>query len=342
MFESARIKLTAWYVVIIMFVSLVFSVAFYQVSTRELSRLIERIEAAEQGVALMRLRPGAMVGMALSPNLPPLEELQDIQRRLQLRLLLINLGILAGSSVAGYFLAGKTLQPIQTMVEKQQQFIANASHELRTPLATLQVEMEAMLLEKHITVRDVRKLIRSNLEEVRSLEELANGLLRIAQLQEETEATAFTPVSVRDVVVAAEKKVGPLAVQKRIVLKRELNDSIVMGNEADLTAVFAILLENAIKYSLPKGSIHIRSQQTARDVQISIRDSGPGIRPEDLSHIFERFYRADTSRSETTGFGLGLSIAQEIVVRHGGSIRVESELGTGSTFTVQFPRMVKS
>jgi len=337
MFEAARMKLTAWYVVIIFLVSVLFSVAFYQLSTRELSRLTQRIERFEATTADSLLRPGMRNGPGPMADLPRLEELRDIQQRLLFRLVLINLVILAGTAAGGYFLAGKTLKPIQEMMQKQNTFISNASHELRTPLATLQAEMEAQLLEKKISHQDAKRLIQSNLEEVHSLKQLANGLLRTAEMNSSSVSQQLQKISLLAVVKAAEKKVRSPARKKAITIRREIEDATVLGMAADLISVFGILLENAIKYSPTGSEVHVSSKKTTRFIQIFVQDSGKGIAKKDLPYIFDRFYRADASRSETDGFGLGLSIARELLLANKGEITVSSRPRKGSTFIVTLP-----
>src|SRR5690348_8980046 len=158
MFQSARLKLTAWYLVIIMLVSVTFSVAFYRAATVEIQHVIERIRFLQQQSNQLQLPtpPNAII---------TLDQLEDVKIRLQYALIFVNGVIFVLAGGAGYFLAGRTLKPIQVMVDEQNQFISDASHELRTPIATLRAEMEASLLEKHLSDKEARKLIGSNLEE---------------------------------------------------------------------------------------------------------------------------------------------------------------------------------
>ncbi len=200
MFQSARLKLTTWYLLIIMLVSGTFSIAFYRASTNEIQRVIDRIHYVQsQGSQLMLPPP---------PNaVITLDELQEVKTRLQLALIIVNGFIFLLAGGAGYFLAGRTLRPIQIMVDEQNQFISDASHELRTPIATLRAEMEATLLEKHLGDKEARGLIESNLEELGRLQELANSLLQLAHMSDK-EGITNNIVQLSEVIQMAHKKVA--------------------------------------------------------------------------------------------------------------------------------------
>lgn len=335
MFESARLKLTAWYLLIITLISLLFSVAFYHASTREIERLINRLEFRQEF-------PGRPVPdrrfLFENPNLPNLEELEQSKRQLMFMLLLINSGVIAVAGVAGYFLAGRTLRPIKEMIDEQHQFISDASHELRTPIATLRAEMEGSLLEKHISDKQARTLISSNLEELGTLQGLSNNLLQLAQVDTVGLEKSMQNLSILEVIKAAERKVKLLANKKQITLKTQSKEYVVSGDKASLIEALVILLDNAVKYSPTKTTIIISTKENSRTVTIEVKDQGIGISEKDLPHIFERFYRADASRSKTEGYGLGLSIAKKIIEGHHGTIAVKSNENQGTTFSITLPR----
>lgn len=329
MFQSARLKLTAWYLLIIMAISVAFSVAIYKVLEAEFAR-VERIQRLRRELQL----PFQFRRPVIDP-----EVLQESQNRLWATLILINLGILGTAGVAGYFLAGRTLKPIQDMVDEQSRFITDASHELRTPLTSLKSEIEVNLRDKNLNLADARKLLESNLEEVNSLQYLSDNLIKMTQYQKVDDRHIFERVSLAGALNEANRKVGNLAKRKNITIKSKITDVEILGDRQSLVELFVIFLDNAIKYS-PKGkTVTLTSQKMDGSVEIKIIDQGIGIDEKDIPHLFNRFFRADKSRSksESGGYGLGLSIAKQIAEEHKGSIKVESQLGQGTSFTIRFP-----
>ena len=335
MFKSARLKLTAWYLLIIMMVSLLFSVVIFIGVNRELSRF-ERLSQ------LRREREGEGFLVPMPPRgLPTLdpEVIGETRNRLVAVLVLVNLGILGISGAAGYFLAGKTLKPIVKMMEEQNRFIADASHELGTPLTALKTTTEVTLRDKKLTFKQAKALLVDNLEEINSLQTLSNNLLQLAQ-QEETNGTInLGEVSLNEVFAEATRKADSLARKKEIKIVAETKDYRLKGDNNSLVELLIILLDNAIKYSPPKSTINVGATKIDHMVQISVNDQGMGIEKTDLPHIFDRSYRADKSRTGGTaaGYGLGLPIAKKIVEMHNGTINVESVLKKGTTFTVKLP-----
>src|SRR3989344_8850426 len=163
MFKKARLKLTAWYLLIIMLISLAFSIAIDHLLTLELTR-VERVQRLRQERRIPRI-----------PAIDP-EVIEETKNRLRINLILINLGILGAAGVAAYFLAGRTLKTIKNMVDEQNRFITDSSHELRTPITSLKTEMEVNLRDKKLN-KDTRKILESNLEEVNSLQSLSDNLI---------------------------------------------------------------------------------------------------------------------------------------------------------------------
>lgn len=336
MFNQARLKLTLWYIAIIFLISSLFSMAFYAVSTQELQRVVGRIERNQNEWNSQFQQPPPP-----KPGMPTIEELQASSQRLFTSLIFINGIILVISGGAAYFLAGRTLKPIRLMVEEQNQFISNSSHELRTPLATLRAEMEGSLLEKQISDKQARVLVRSNLEEITRLQRLSNNLLQITKLHSPNPTKYSGQVSIEAVVNDAVKQVSKLAKNKRIQIVKRVGNYNVQGDKDSLQELLVILLENAIKYSKKDTKIKISTNKSRNDVVIQVKDQGIGISKKDLPFVFDRFYRSDKSRSQTDGFGLGLSIAKQIVNKHNGTIQVVSKPKKGSVFTVKLP-LVKS
>lgn len=322
MFKEARIKLTVWYLAIIMAISLSFSgVIFFGINS-ELNRIENFQKVRIQGIVRGFPEP-----TDISPS-PDTDAINDARARILLTLGFINLSILIFSGLGGYFLAGQTLDPIKEMVEKQKEFVSNASHELRTPLTSLKTEIEVALRDKKMSVNDFKKLLSSNLEDVDRMQKLSNYLLKLNRY-ERTGYVKFEKVDLKSVV---QKAAGTLKFKSKFDLS--LEKSIVLGNEDSLIDLVVILLDNAVKYGNSKKIEVI----TKKGGTLEVQDHGVGISKEEIPHIFDRFYRADASRNKekTDGYGLGLSIAKSIVDLHGATIQVKSKPGKGTIFKVSF------
>lgn len=333
MFQSARLKLTAWYLLIIMLISISFSMAIYNILTFELDR-VEMMQRSRQE----RMLPDNFREKHLRSI--DLEVIDESKNRLQNILLLINLGIFGLSSIAGYFLAGRTLKPIKEMVDEQNRFITDASHELRTPLTSLKSEIEVNLRLKDLDLKEAKKILASNLEEVNKLQYLSDNLIKLTKYQKNSSNFTVEKISLKVIVSEAIKKISTIAKNKKITIKNTLQEISLTADRQSLIEVFTILLDNAIKYSPKNTIITLSSKILDHLIQINIQDQGIGIDKKDLSHLFDRFYRSDKSRtkSDTNGYGLGLSIAKQIIDKHQGFIKVESGIGQGTTFIIQLPK----
>lgn len=322
-FDSAKLKLAGWYFLIILIISMLFSFAMYNFANKVFSRFGD----------LQTLRQkGSEEDFAQT-----LDAIKDYDReQFIIHLVSINLIISGIAGSAGYFLAGRTLKPIKNMMAEQNRFITDASHELKTPLTSLRTEFEVAMLEEDMSKQESKILIKSSFEEIVRLQGLAEKLIELTQLNKRNTVLANKEVGLLDVIEGALKKIVPIAKQKRITINNQVDDYVLKGEFQSLCELFIILLDNAIKYSPQKTEITLTSQNTDHQVEIHVIDQGVGISQKDLPHVFNRFYRADKSRS-TSGYGLGLSIAREIVNLHRGSIHVESLKDRGTDFTVRLP-----
>lgn len=323
MFKQARVKLTAWYLAIIMVISLSFSVVIYVGVNRELVRF-ENAQTVRQHWAEGLDATLRANGLPIPPDRPPAFDSETIEAS-RIRIIsvlgLINLAILALAGGGGYFLAGLTLEPIKKNMDEQKEFVSNASHELRTPLTSLTSEIEVALRDKNLTNSNAKNLLRSNLDDVKKMSKLTNYLLEMNRFENKKGDIPMTKVDLKSIVETATAKMG---------VNTNLKHSVVEGNEDALTELVTILVDNAIKYS-PKGKkVEVRTRPGGI---LEVEDHGKGISAVDIPHIFERFYRSDKSHG-TDGYGLGLSIAKSIVDAHGGKISVVSRVGKGSKFTV--------
>lgn len=334
MFEQTTTRLTGLYLGIIMVISLFFSINLYHVSMQELNRDFRR-----QGVAIDRL-PGSLIPRELRSQL--LDEGIDVMNEAKMhilgRLLLTNLFILVGGGFVSYYLARRTLQPIEESHQALERFTADASHELRTPIAAMQTEIEVALMNPKLTLSEAKTQLTSNLEELSHLTALSEGLLKLASL--ENKSMTKSQVSLKSIINEATKRVKTASVAKKIEIARTINEDIeVTVDRAAIIEAISILLDNAIKYSTAKSTVDVSLRKDGKSAVIEVSDKGAGIRKADQPYIFERFYRADAARNKqaTEGYGLGLAIAKNIVELHDGSIAAKSIPNKGSTFSIRLP-----
>lgn len=247
-------------------------------------------------------------------------------------LIVVNVFALTLGGFASYFLARRTLRPIQDASRAQGRFISDASHELRTPLAVMQSEIEITLRGKS-TKTELETLARSNLEEVNRLHELSDRLLQLSS----GGALKRSAVIVEDAVIDAVTPHLKKSEERSIEIVNKTDQSVARANANSLRDVLSIFIDNAIKYSPNRSKITLSSETSGRSVYVSVADKGRGIAERDMPFIFDRFYRADSSRTsaDIRGYGLGLSIAKQMVDMMHGDIFVKSTLGKGTTFTIR-------
>ena len=329
LFESATLKLTGWYLVILMVLSLLFSAILFQIASTELRR---SLRAPVHGVLF---DSGMFMETEASRTFRQSRYDEGIARLVGNLVIMNAVTLVAGGGVS-YMLARRTLRPIQETVEAQSRFTSDASHELRTPLAIMRSEIEVGLRDTSATKADYRELLRSNLEEVDRLRELSDRLLVLASERD----LPLESISLDAAAITAVSHVVKLAQQKAISVVNEVRPEKIRGNQEALSDVVTILLENAVKYSPGKTVVTLTSESKGRSILLHVIDQGPGIAAEDVPYVFDRFYRVDDSRSRqhVEGHGLGLSIARRIVDQHHGELTVKSEVGVGTTFTVRLPR----
>lgn len=241
--------------------------------------------------------------------------------------------------VAGLFLAKRALIPIQLSWEKQQQFIADASHELRTPLSVILLNLERLFRNPDHTIEQESERIMVSMQETKRLNKLVADLLTLARSDSNEIQIMRQRIRVDEIVQQSVQAFLPLAAMKETEIVTHIDHALeTMGDAERLQQLMIILLDNALKYSHERRKITVSCQRDGNWGTIAVRDTGIGISKEELPFIFDRFYRGDKMRSRSAdGLGLGLSIAKWIADAHGGKIRVESEAGKGSSFTVTLP-----
>jgi len=265
-----------------------------------------------------------------------LAQLETARRNVLYQLVYTNIAILFIAGGLSYVFARMTIRPIEEAHEKQKRFTSDASHELRTPLATMRAEIEVNLRDRSANKAERTKILESNLEEVEKMEQLVSGLLALARVDAgRLKIFAFQAHPVVEDVCIRFRKVKDSKIDNHI--DKEL---VLKADKNYFAELISILLENAVKYSDGKIEVDVRAIPHLSRVEIMVSDKGPGIAEADLPHIFDRFYRADSSRTKTSveGYGLGLSLAKKIVELHKGQITVVSKVGSGSTFTVNLPQ----
>jgi two-component system phosphate regulon sensor histidine kinase PhoR len=229
---------------------------------------------------------------------------------------------------------------IRQLESMRRDFVANVSHELKTPLTSIKGFLETLLdgaLEDRETTLKFLSII---FQETERLNNLIHDLLDISKLESGQMDVKRKPVKLQKLVENVLTALEKLISAKNLTLIRELRVETLWGDEALLQEVVINLLDNAIKYTPEGGVIRIGSQQNAAGASFYVEDTGIGIPKESLPRLFERFYRVDKGRSrEMGGTGLGLAIVKHIIERHGGKIKVTSELGKGSRFSFTIPAM---
>ncbi len=221
---------------------------------------------------------------------------------------------------------------------RQRQFTADASHELRTPLTVMKGQID-VALQKEREPQDYRRVLQGVNDEVDRLVHLAGSLLTLTRADAGQVPLTLEEVGVAGVVTGAVEHLRPTAQQKGIAMQVAAGEDLTLrGDEGLLLQLMLNLLDNALKYTPSGGEVTAGWNGTEGQVELWVRDTGVGIPEQHIPHIFDRFYRVDRARSRAEGgVGLGLAICRWIVEAHGGSLRVESAPGKGSTFTALLP-----
>jgi signal transduction histidine kinase len=229
----------------------------------------------------------------------------------------------------------QTLERLEALFTSQQRLLADVSHELRTPLTVIKGNVDLMRRMKSLDEESLTSID----QEAGRLTRLVGGLLLLAQAESGKLALNLRRVELDLLLTEVFQEMTILAGNKVHIRLNEIDQAYVNADRDRLKQVFINLVANAVQYTPQGGEIFLSLERMGEHARVICRDTGPGIPAEDLPHIFERFYRAEKSRTrrESTGFGLGLSIANWIVERHGGRIEVNSQEGKGTTFAIWLP-----
>ena len=332
MFKQARLKLTIWYLLIIMIISFSFSALIYQLISLEINRFADsQRNRFEKQFIINNPRPPKII---IDDDL-----ITESKQRLFTNLLIINGFIFLTSGSLSYFLAGRTLFPIQKMTEDQKQFISDASHELKTPITALKTMLEVSLRDPKLNLAESKKVLTDSVHATNQLKTLSDSLLELNHLNNNGSSFKLESVSIKNLMSEAVKKISAAAAYKKILIKSKTISGKITVDIQKIEELFLIIFDNALKYSPKNSQIKFIAFKNRKNIIFKIIDTGIGISEKDLPHIFDRFYRADNARTKngTSGYGLGLSIAKKIVEQHHGSISVESTIKKGSTFKIMLP-----
>jgi two-component system phosphate regulon sensor histidine kinase PhoR len=213
----------------------------------------------------------------------------------------------------------------------RREMVANISHELRTPITTISLWVDTLLDGEMIKNKKIRKILKDIRRETATLTQLAQEMRDLSLIESGQMPVKLLPTPLEPIVAACVHSLRPLAESKEQEIEVVLGGGwVVLADAAQLERVLRNLLHNAIKFTPNKGRIWVGARQQNDELTVYVRDNGPGLAPENLARVFERFFQADLAR--TDGTGLGLAIARHIILAHGGNIWVESKAGQGATF----------
>lgn len=233
----------------------------------------------------------------------------------------------------------KMLGRLKIVDDSRQEFVSNVSHELKTPLTSMKVLADSLLAQENVPVELYQEFMGDIAEEIERENKIINDLLSLVKMDKTTMNLTVQSENINELVERILKRLRPIAAQRNIELVFESFRPVTAEvDEVKLTLALSNLVENAIKYNKDDGWVHVSLNADHKYFYVKVADSGIGIPKEDTEHIFERFYRVDKSHSrEIGGTGLGLAITRNAIVMHRGAVKVYSEEGEGTTFTVRVP-----
>lgn len=263
-----------------------------------------------------------------------LRVVEDTVNGLLLVLLPLSLGGLVLVMLGGLYMSGRAVRPVNEAINRQRLFIANASHELKTPITLIRADAE-VVLERDLLSDEDRELIEHVLAETGKMNELLSDLLLVARLDAGKLEVSRQPFNLASTLLEETERFAVRAATKDVRLDIPTIGKLpVVGDRARTRQILAVLLDNAVGLTPPGGQITAAGRLQERYAELSVTDSGPGLPPEHLPHIFDRFYRAEATRA---GTGLGLAIARDLARAQGGDLTAESAAG-GATFRLKLPR----
>ncbi len=227
---------------------------------------------------------------------------------------------------------------LQTSEAKRRQFVSDASHELKTPLSSIKLLSDS-ILQNDMDMETTREFVSDIGEEAERLNRMTLKLLELTRGEADPDQVDAEIIYLSPTIERVVKMLSSIAQKNNISIEMDLkNDAPILIHEDDLYQITFNLVENGIKYNTPGGTLRISLHQQGENTVLRVSDTGMGIPPDAISHVFERFYRVDKARSrQSGGSGLGLAIVRSMVNRNNGEISLQSTVGKGTTFTVEFP-----
>lgn len=298
---------------------------------------LRTIGSGESATRLLTYRINVPNGPAVLQLGRTLNDQEHALRRLVLGLVALGTVMSGLMGVGSWWLAGKSLTPVQESWMRQRTFVANASHELRAPLALLRTSAEVARRHTSGEDADQRELLDDVLNECDHLTRLVKDLFLLSRLDTNGLTLKREAIELHSLLEDVKSRVAKVAEQRGIALSAN-GQGAVWGDLARLQQVLIIILDNALRHTQAGGDVRISSHQRGRQVSVVVADTGTGITPTDLPHIFERFYRSSSTRSgDDNGSGLGLSIAKALIEAQYGAIHVESKDGRGTRVSITLP-----
>ncbi len=256
-------------------------------------------------------------------------------------LLPLALGGLGAALLGGRYMAGRAMRPARESFERQRAFIADASHELKTPLTLIRADAEVLTYRGRLHEED-QELVEHALAETERMGAVLSDLLLVARLDAGKLEVSEKPFDLAFALAEEAERFGARAAAKGVRLEVQTPGELPVRGDAKRTGqILAVLLDNAVRFAPAGGRIAVTGRSGKRWAQASVMDTGPGIAPEHLPRVFERFYRAETARSRREaggGTGLGLAIARDLARAQGGDLTTEKVGGWGATFRLSLPR----
>ena len=235
-----------------------------------------------------------------------------------------------------WLLSGWAVRPMAKAWDMQRQFVADASHDLKTPLTVILSNSE--LLKQQSEAADTPEVDRIEAAG-RRMKDLVQKMLTLARMEDDPNRGAWESMDLSDMVMEGALAFEATAFEKGLTIDENVeSDLVIKGNRAQVQSVLECLLDNACKYADPGSSVTVSLEKAGKRAKLTVHNTGSYIPPADLPHVFERFYRADKSRTASDSSGLGLAIVQSVVESMGGTVSVESSESAGTAFTVFLPR----